>query len=283
MIEYYFLFVLAIVYLIIASYEDIKKTEVANWVTYSFAVFALAYRAVYSVIHGDYKFLMFGVLGFLVFYVIGNLFYYAKAFGGADVKLLRGIGVVLPYKGYWDLLALPFGFIFLLFLIAFVYTLIYSLFIVFRNWKKFKSEFGILFGKNKLLIIISGIAGVLVLMASMVYLYGMIGGVISLFLLVMPLLYVYLKAVDNCMILLKRPGELREGDWIVRDVKLKGYIVRNTVHGLSARDIVMLRKANKSINVKNGVPFVPAILISLIVMVFFSVVLRLDLLSFLLY
>ena len=49
MIEYYFLFVLTAVYLIIASIEDVKKTEVANWITLSLAVFALTYRAIYSV------------------------------------------------------------------------------------------------------------------------------------------------------------------------------------------------------------------------------------------
>jgi Flp pilus assembly protein protease CpaA len=283
MIEYYFLFAIALVYLIIASYEDVKKTEVANWVTYSFAVFALAYRAVYSVLKGDYKFFLFGVIGFLVFYLIGNLLYYAKALGGADVKLLRGIGAVLPYSGYLNLVVLSLGFIVLLFAVAFVYALVYSIFVVIRYKSRFVREFRAQIKKFKLVVIVSPLVGVLCLILSIVYSYGMIGGAAFLFFLLMPLLYVFLKAVDECMIVIKKPKDLMEGDWILNDIKLKSYIVKNTVHGLSAEDIMMLRRAGRDIRVKNGIPFVPAMLLSFIVMVFFLVVLKLDFLSFLLY
>lgn len=283
MIEYYFLFALAAIYMLFASYEDIKKTEVANWITYSFAAFALAYRAIYSVLKADYKFFLLGVIGFVLFYLIGNLLYYAKALGGADVKLLRGIGVVLPYSGYLNLLILSFGFVILLFLVAFVYALAYSFIIMIKDWKGFVKEFNSLVKKFKLGIISLSILGIISLILSVIYVYAMFGVSLFLLLVIIPWLYVFLKAIDKCMIVLKKPRELMEGDWIINDIKLKGYIVKDTVHGLTSKDISMLNKMNKNIYVKNGVPFVPAILISFIIMVFFLVTLGPNFLSFLLY
>jgi len=283
MIEYYFLFALAIVYLIVASYEDIKKTEVANWATYSFAVFALAYRAVYSVFARDYSFFVLGVLGFAIFYLIGNALYYAKAFGGADVKLLRGIGVVLPYNGYWGLAFVSFSFVILMFLTAFAYTLIYSIFIVSANKQKFARDFKKEAGRYWGLVVFGGMLGILFLIFSIFYKAGMIGFFMFLFLALMPVLYIYLKAVDSCMIVLRSPREMMEGDWIVKDVKLSRYIVRNTAHGLTAEDIKALTKARKSIYIKKGIPFVPSILISFLVMVFFYLVLKLNFLSLFLF
>ena len=220
MIEYYFLFALGIIYLIVASYEDLKKTEVANWITYSFVAFALAYRGIYSVLNGDYRFFVLGALGFFVFYLIGNLLYYAKAFGGADVKLLRAIGVTLPYQSYFGLIFTLLGFIFLLFFVAFFYTLIYSVFIVYFNKRRFVNEFYIRFKKYKGWMAVLALIGVLFLIFSIVYKYGMIGGAVFLITAVVPMMYVYLKAVDSCMVVLVSPGKLMEGDWILEDINV---------------------------------------------------------------
>jgi t-SNARE complex subunit (syntaxin) len=86
----------------------------------------------------------------------------------------------------------------------------------------------------------------------------------------MPILYTYLKAVDQCLVRLTKPNKLIEGDWIMENIKVGNKLIRNTVHGLNTKDIEILRKARKSVYVKNGIPFIPAILIVVIIMVFFS-------------
>ena len=65
--EYYFLFALAIVWMIFAVVQDLKTREVANWLNFSLIGFALAYRAFYSSFTGEWMFLGFGFLGFLMF------------------------------------------------------------------------------------------------------------------------------------------------------------------------------------------------------------------------
>jgi len=88
--EYYFLFVLAFVWMIFAVVQDLKTREVANWLNFSLIGFALAYRAFYSSFTGEWMFLGFGFLGFLMFFILAHVFYYSKVFAGGDAKLLMG-------------------------------------------------------------------------------------------------------------------------------------------------------------------------------------------------
>jgi hypothetical protein len=65
-----------------------------------------------------------------------------------------------------------------------------------------------------------------------------------------------------------QPQNLMEGDWLVKDVRVGGRVVKKSVHGLSARDIAFLRKVKKPVVVRQGVPFVPAFLIAWVIMGF---------------
>lgn len=276
----YFLFILGLIYLGVSSIQDIKSREVENWISFSLISIALAYRVFESVYLKDYKFILFGLIGFGIFYLLGNLFYYSKAFGGADVKLLMGLGVLLPYDSYSDVFYKSFEFVIILFLVAFVYTFVYSLFIAYGSRKKVFGHINkIISIKTSLIVVITALigGGLIASLASF-----MLGVVFARYILFISLLYVYLKGVDSCMTKVVSPFDIREGDWIIEDVKIGKYTVRNTAHGLSLKDINMLRKAKKKITVKYGIPFVPAILISWIVMGFFYLFLRLNLVESLL-
>lgn len=80
--KYYFLFGLALVWIIFAVIYDLKKREVPNWLNFSLIAFALAYRAFYSSYASDWMFLVFGLAGFGMFLILGNLFYYSHLFAG---------------------------------------------------------------------------------------------------------------------------------------------------------------------------------------------------------
>jgi prepilin signal peptidase PulO-like enzyme (type II secretory pathway) len=90
-----------------------------------------------------------------------------------------------------------------------------------------------------------------------------------LIILVLPLLYVYAKAVDEgCMIVKVNVKDLVEGDWLYRDVKVGRKIVEADWDGVSKEDIKLLQKLNRKVLVKQGIAFVPAILISFILYLF---------------
>ncbi|MBI2632045.1 prepilin peptidase [Candidatus Pacearchaeota archaeon] len=266
--RYYFLFFFALIWCIFASVNDIKKREIANWITYSFIIFALAYRAFYSVVEKDGgRFFLWGVGGFLIFLILAHLFYYSRAFAGGDAKLLMGFGVILPFEEFWDLLFLSAGFIFLLFFIGAIYSLFYSFFLVYKNWSKFNKSFSYYQRKyNKLLIL------VLILLLILLIIFLINGFAISdlviptILLFLLTTIFIYLKAVEkSCLIVLLNPRKLTEGDWLERDIRIKGRVIKKSVHGLSAEEIKILKRYGRNVWIKQGVPFAPAFLISILI------------------
>jgi len=273
--EYYFLFFVALLWIIFATVQDLKTREVSNWLSFSLIAIALAYRAFYSAFINDWEFFAFGLLGFGIFFVLAHAFYYARVFAGGDAKLLMGLGAVLPFSSYYDLAFVSLLFISALFSIGAVYSLIYSVFLVYRNTNGFKKEFVKLFINNKKLCIIFWVFSGLLIMFS--WQPNFIWVIITLFFLIAPLLYIYLKALEtSCMIKLISADKLTEGDWLEHDIRVGGHIIKKSVHGLSLQEIKMLRKAGKKALIKEGIPFVPAFLIAFLVMVLFFSVLGLD-------
>lgn len=264
--EYYFLFGLAFIYVIFATIQDLKTEEVSDWLNFSFVAFALVYRGLYSSLNNELRFFGFGVLGVFVFFALGNLFYYLRVFAGGDAKLLVGFGAVLPFSSFKEFFLISFGFIFLLFLVGAVYSLIYSLFIVRKRWGKFREEFFNNFKKNIYLLSLC-----LIFFVVFIFFLDSFLNILFLFsfFVFIPFLYIYIKSLDKCMVVFLNYDKLREGDWILEDIKLSRGIIRKTVHGLSREDIKKLQRAKKNVYIKQGIPFVPAFLISLLIMVFF--------------
>jgi Flp pilus assembly protein protease CpaA len=271
--KYYFLFALAFIWIVIACVQDLRRHEVDNWLNFSLIAFALAYRAFYSSYASDFMFFVYGALGFALFFGLANLFYYSGVFAGGDAKLLMGLGVVLPFFGFMDYAYVGFGFVMLLFFVGAIYSLIYSVFLVAGNYKKFASEFGKNIGTRKNWILASIFALVFVIFIYslfgidlLVMVFGVLFAVFVFFLLA------YAKSLEVCMIKLISPSLLTEGDWLVKDIRLNKGIIKKTVHGLSLGDIVKLRRNGRKVLIKEGIPFTPAFLIAFVIMVFFLAV-----------
>lgn len=262
MIEYY-LFALAFAWTIFATVQDLRYREVANWLTFSLIACGLAARAFYSVYVNDYHSFLFGVIGFAIFFVLGYVFYYSKAFAGGDAKLLMGVGVILPYMKFSDLLTLPLFFVLLLFSVGAVYSLGYSIFLVASRFSKFSREFAKKVRKTSKWYVIA----FFVFLVAIIFIFGRLGWLTAGSSIFFVFLYYYLYSLDRCMIVEIIPSKLSEGDWLERDVKVGGKWIRKSVHGLSLEEIVWLKKNRKSVFVKEGIPFVPAFLFALVIMV----------------
>jgi len=61
--------------------------------------------------------------------------------------------------------------------------------------------------------------------------------------------------------------ELREGDWLVDDIRVGKKVIKADWDGLSLKDIELL-KSSRKIKIKDGLPFVPAFLIAFLGYVF---------------
>ena len=273
--EYYFLFFVALIWIIFATVQDLRTREVSNWLNFSLIAFALAYRAFYSSTSGNWNFFIFGLLGFALFFGVAHAFYYARVFAGGDAKLLMALGAVLPFESYSDLALVSTMFIFVLFLVGAVYSLAYSGFLVYRNYRKFSKEFAKSFNKYKFGFLIA-------LFVSIIFLLFLksfgLWVFILVFLLFVSLLYIYLMALESsCMIKLVKPGRLTEGDWLEGDVRMGRHVIKKSVHGLSWEEIRKLRKFGRKVLIKEGIPFVPAFLITFLITGFFFLVSGFDL------
>src|SRR3989344_3862835 len=266
--EYLFLYALGFLSVLFAVIQDIRTREIANWLTFSLVAFVVAYRAFYSLYSEDFMFFVYGLLGILLFVGLGYLFYYSKIFAGGDAKLLFGLGGIFPYSSFADYVYYGLGFVLLLFNAGVVYTLIYSFFLVGRNYSSFKKSFyGQVYSK-RYFFVFSFIIGFLIYLSNSVYDNAFILLAFSIFVFLSPLLFSYVRAVEkSCMIQLVSPIKLTEGDWLAKDVLIRGKIIRKKFSGLSFEEILFLRRTGKKVWIKTGVPFAPAFLIALAVFI----------------
>ncbi|MEK6928482.1 MAG: prepilin peptidase [Nanoarchaeota archaeon] len=272
--EYYFLFFVAFLYVIFASVQDLRKREVADWLTFSLIVFALAYRAFYSAVEDKYNFFVLGLAGFAFFFVLAHLFYYGKVFAGGDAKLLMGFGAILPLESFGDILINSMVFILILFSSGLIYSLAYSFFIISENKNFFPRAFSKEIREKKYMLYGSVLLFVFFFSAIIFYNFP----VFSIIFSVVPLLYIYLRAFEkSCMIKIVPANRVGIGDWLEKDIVISGRKIRKSVHGLSKEDVKAIRKSGKRVMIKYGVPFVPAFLITHIVMVSFYLFLKNDL------
>jgi len=268
--EYYFLFGLALVWICFAVVQDWRTREISNWLNFSLLAFALTYKGFYALLFNRFDFFLLGVGGALFFTALAYVLYYGKAFAGGDAKLLTALGAVLPFRNTGDYLTLGIGFVFVLFLVGAVYSLIYSLVIVAKQPKKFVNFFKKELKSYNLLIWVS--LAVLIFLFIVLNIFMKSGfGLIIIALFILPFLYAYARAFEKaCMIKLVSPGQLTEGDWLEKDVHLSRSVISRSVHGLNSRDIDLLKKARKKVWIKEGIPFSPAFLLAFIIMVYVS-------------
>ncbi len=255
------LFLLAFIWIVAATIQDVRTTEIADWLTFSLIGLGLSYRVVYSIVSGDIAFFWFGLVGFGFFSALGYLFYYGHVFAGGDVKLLVGLGAVLPAASYFDIIVYGFGLIALVFLSGMVWSLAYTVYRVAQRPGPLMNDFPreLRIKKGFMLLVVLAALVCFVLFASFNAISGLLFALAILF---VGLLFVYVRVFErHYLIRLKKPRELMEGDWLVSAVSVHARTLEPTVHGLTKDDIVWLRKHKKSVVIRDGIAFTPGFLL----------------------
>ncbi len=268
MYEVIFLILLAFVWIILASAQDLKKREVDNWINFSLIAFAIGFRFFYSLFSESvsWNFFYQGLIGLGIFFILGNLFYYARFFAGGDAKLLIALGAVVPFtENFFFNLNIFVLFIFLLFFVGGVYGIFWSVVLVKKNSKNFNKEFSRQFKKNSVLIKSLFFLGVIFFLSSFLNsLFFLLG----FFFILFPLLFLYAKTVDEiCMVQKLKSSELREGDWLYKDVSIGKNVIKSKWDGLSKKEIAMIKKKHKYILIKQGIPFIPVFFFAFLILV----------------
>jgi Flp pilus assembly protein protease CpaA len=266
MYEIIFLLVLGGIWIIFANIQDLRSREIANWLNFSLIIFILGFRFFYCLFsQGNFGFFYQGLIGLGIFFILGNLLYYGRMFAGGDAKLMIALGVVLPFSESFLVNIKIFVWFFSIFLISgAIYGLVISVILGLKNSKKVGREFYKQLKKNKKLPYI-------MFLGLFLMIFGFIEKslfVFGILVFILPYFYAYAKAIEEvCMIKKIKTNQLREGDWLYRDLKVGKKFIRANWDGLSKEQIKDIKKRYKEIKIKQGIPFTPVFLISFLVLI----------------
>ena len=262
-IENWFLIGLALVWIIGAVFQDLRRREVDNLWNFSLVAFALAYRFAVSVFGGNYWFILNGLIGFAIFIILGNLFYYSRLFAGGDTKLVMALGAILPLSYSWMVNFKLFGLFILFFFIGgSIYSLIWAFCLMINRWKEFSKEFSKQWKKHGKMFYFALIFVVLWTIFAFIIsqtLFILIGLIVLLF----PLLFLFAKSIEeSCMVKKVSSDKVTEGDWLYKDIFVKGKKIKQDWEGISKKELKAIKKDNKKVLIKYGIPFTPSFLFS---------------------
>ncbi len=265
MIGVNFIFALALVWLVFATVEDLKKREVSNWLNFSLIILVLGARFFYSLFYeADFNFFLTGLLGLGIFFILGNLLYHLKIFAGGDAKLMVALGAVIPFSWGVSLnLYLLLDYILLFFFFGALYGLFYTFFFAIRDFSKFKLEFfKKIKSKKKLLYPLIILGALLILIGT----YYPILIAFGIYILIIPLLFIFTTSVEKVSLIREvSPSKLSEGDWLSQEIQFGKKKINVSWEGLTAQQIEIIKKHFKSVKIRYGIPFVPVFLISFLV------------------
>ena len=158
----------------------------------------------------------------------------------------------------------------------------WSIYLVFKNRKKFSGEFRKFLAGSKIVKFKYYLAALVAIAAAVSFIVHDIAvRVMMLSLALVALLTFYMwafvKAIEkSSMYKSVEPSKLTEGDWIVNDIVVnKKYITGPKDLGISKAQIRKLielykRKKVKKILIKEGIPFVPSFLIAFVITIIFG-------------
>jgi preflagellin peptidase FlaK len=87
---------LLLLYLITATYTDLKSRIVPNWLSYSAIVAGLVLHAIQSSVENSLEPLAFSISGAAICFVFAYILWKIGAWAGGDVKLFTAIGALMP-------------------------------------------------------------------------------------------------------------------------------------------------------------------------------------------
>lgn len=261
-------FVAGLLFLAAASVQDFLTREVADIVSYGLLLFAIAYGVSVAVLAGSWTPFLRMLFGLAAMSAIGAGLFYAGHWGGADAKLLAGLGALfgLGYGSY-DLLL----FLAVTLLLGAVYGLLYAIALAVVHRKRFVAEFRRRIREPRIhRLRIAVIAACFLLLTALIFVPAAARLTLAfLIVLIYGIFYLWLfiRVVETSILTKEYPvGKLTEGDWIVKDVVVKGKRVCGPKDlGINDEQIATLKRLKvKSVTVKEGIPFVPSFLFGFI-------------------
>jgi len=256
---------------------DLKGRWVPDWVNYFMIIFGISGHALISVVQWSIRPFVYSAAAAGILYGVSSLLFYAGVWGGGDAKLFVGLGALLPV--FTPAVSAPWPWLVTLWVNTLVFGSILgvlgSFYLAVKYKAKFVPELKNQFAKNRRTIYMTP---ALIILPAMIYFLDLPIEIfaLSMLLLLFPFLYVVLKAVEHsCMFKHIAPSKLVEGDWVVDEVHIGSHNYKPAKSGIEKKDIIGLIELEKAgklkhVKIKEGLPYVPALLAGLLASVFFG-------------
>ncbi len=208
--------VVALLFLLVSSYSDLRSREVPDLLSYGLIFTALGLRGIFSFYQG-WEVLLSGVFGFSLMFLIGWLLYKTNLWGGGDSKLLMGVGAVIgiSYPFSPSSLTLLWFFVALLFLGS-IYGFIWIVALSVSKWSRFRPLFVERLQTYRKAHLVLGSFSAAVLGISVV---SHPLWLLLLFPLAIFYLFLFVTTIeDHCFVKRISPLKLTEGDWLDEEV-----------------------------------------------------------------
>jgi Flp pilus assembly protein protease CpaA len=247
------LLIITALWLAAASFTDLKKSEVSDWLSFSLIAIALSIRTTESIILWDYSPILISLIGLAAFFILSNIMYYGKLFAGGDVKLMTALGPIVPSLAFLSNMLIAGG----------IYGIVFSAVLAMRNFKSFSSEMK----KRRNLLMISLFVSML-----LAILYFFISNpfifLLSLSMIFISFIFAFVNSVEKaCLIKMVSPEKLTVGDWLMKNVRVHGKVIKADFEGLTKKEIHLIKKSKMKVMIKYGIPFVPVFLIAFLITV----------------
>jgi Flp pilus assembly protein protease CpaA len=272
MIEINIIIAVTLLFTIIAVMFDLKKERIIpNYLSYFLIIFGLVSHTIISILESSIWPLAYSVAGAVILFLFGALLYYTGVWAGGDTKMLTGFGATLATVN--AIVAWPFLFtiVFNILILGSFIGLFWSIGLAIKHRKEFVIESRKVINKFRWVVALLYSGLVIVILTFIFQKFAFEASFIWAAIVLIFYLSVSLKAVENaCMYKTVTATELIEGDWIAEPIKHKNKIVyKPNKVGIEQTEINRLISLKiKSIRVKDGLPYLPAFLVALVVSLF---------------
>lgn len=266
--------IIALILTVFAVINDLKTLEVPDWISATGIIIGLSYHTILSINQLSWYPLGQSLLGLLIAFIFGSLMYFTGQWGGGDTKLLWAMGAMIGAdtingigsKGLWYLIAVMFC--------GAIWGLLYLSYLTIKNWKKVREEYVKEYLKFKKYSYSFIALSAIILVIGFLFEYLTIIFVpLALTVPICFYLTVLVKAVERiCMKKEVTPDKLVEGDWIVKPIKVGNKTIKQPKTGLTKKQIREIQEMHekgkiKKVLVKYGIPFTPAFLFAIILII----------------
>jgi Flp pilus assembly protein protease CpaA len=257
---------LAVVGAAAAGWNDLKTTDIPDWITGGMIFLGLTLHGVESFFAGSTDPLFYSFIIGVAFAIIGIIMYYSGMWGGGDGLLLTGIGTLLPnFSGYVGWMPFSLAYFINVLTIGAVYSILY-MFYVALSQSKLREKF--LEGMKKNYFGIGGIIfGIIFLGYSFstgLNWFFVFGGILFFG---MPIIYPLSKIVEEGFYRKIDTNDLEEGDMIGENVSELG-ISKLKIRGITKEEVKKIRELRKNILIRDGIRYGPVFLLALLFSIF---------------